>query len=74
MVTYNYDSNAILAQPLKSRRGAEIAKAFNLTFDTLASRGAAPNMYILDNEISGDLKHALKKHKLKFQLAPPHQH
>lgn len=34
----------------------------------------APESYIMDNEYSDDLKAALPKAELKFQLVPPHIH
>ena len=60
MVIYDYDSNAILAQPLKNRQVANIRDAFNIIVNKLAERGAKPKLFILDNEISGESRDALK--------------
>ena len=74
LIVYDYDSNAILAEPIKSRRAKDITTAFQKIHKKLSKRGAAPKFYILDNEISGEFKSALDKNELKYQLAPPHQH
>ena len=66
LIVYHYDSNA--------RRAAHIRDAFIQANDQLRSRGVKPKIYLLDNEISGEFKKALTKHKLTYQLAPPHQH
>ena len=74
LVVYDYDSNAILTEPIKNRQAASIRDGFNKIVNRLKERGAKPKLYILDNEISGEFKSALKKHKVDFQLAPPNQH
>ena len=74
LVVYDYDSNAILAEPLQSRQGFHIKQAYNKIITFLASRGAKPNVFILDNEISGELKQAIMSHDIKYQLVPPHVH
>ena len=74
LITYDFDSNAILAEPLKNRTGLEIKRAWTLTYTKLPTRGSIPKLYILDNEISSSLKSALKKHNCTYQLVPPHVH
>ena len=74
LVIYDYDSNAIIAKPIKSKRAADIRDAFIDVVSIFAKRGAKPSIYLLDNEISGKFKKALDKYKLKYQLVPPHQH
>ena len=74
LVIYDYDSNAILAEPLKSRSASEISKAWIKLHDKLATNGTAPGIYIIDNEASHELKAALKKKQLTYQLVPPHVH
>ena len=36
--------------------------------------GEQPKIYILDNEVSKDLKKSFLKHKVNFKLVPPHMH
>ena len=73
-VVYDFDSNAILVEPLKSRQAAEITKAWKAIHSKLETNATAPSLYILNNEASGQFKQALKKYKIDYQLAPPHMH
>ena len=74
MIFYNYDANYINAIPVKSRRAADLKNAFILHTEELMQSGIKPLIYILDNEISNELKAALKKYKIAYQLVPPAQH
>ena len=74
LVIYDYDSNVILAEPLKSRVAREIKRGFLKLNETLARRGCQPKIYILDNEASNELKNSLLKYDIKYQLVPPHIH
>jgi hypothetical protein len=74
LVVYDYDSNAILVEAIKNRTAAVITKAWTKIHQIFKNRGAAPNIYILDNEISNDFKNALKKYNVTYQLTPPHMH
>ncbi len=73
-VLYDYDSNAILTKPLKSRSSNSIVTAFLATIQHLTKRGLVPTLHILDNEASSELKTAITKNNISFQLAPPHIH
>ena len=46
----------------------------NSPFQTKTINGHIVKKYILDNECSEDLKAALNKQKLTYELAPPHMH
>ena len=74
LVHYDYDSNAILAEPLKNRTSGEIKRAWMVLFEKLNRHGNAPKIYIMDNEASHDLKQTCKKYGLDYQLVPPHMH
>ena len=74
MIMYDYDSNAILAEPVKNRQTGELKTEFLTMYTKLANRGRSPNLFILDNKCSYELKQALTKNKLKYQLAPPYKH
>ena len=63
LIVYDYDSNAILAEPLKNKATATIRDGWKKVHDKLASRGVAPKMYVLDNEISNEFKTALHVYK-----------
>ena len=73
-VLYHYDSNAILAEPVKNWQAATLTKAWEKVNTLLKNRGEQPLLYILDNEISQDLRKSFIKNKVVFQLVPPHMH
>jgi hypothetical protein len=56
MILYDYDSNAILAQPIKDRTAPELLKAFHVMEQELVARGLKPKLMKLDNEASKLLK------------------
>jgi hypothetical protein len=56
MILYDYDSNAILAQPIKDRTAPELLKAFQIMEHILVARGLKPKLMKLDNEASKLLK------------------
>ena len=74
MVMYDYDINAILAEPTKNRQAASIRNAFLNIQKVLKARGSEPKFYIMDNNCSSDLKEAMKNYKIYFQLDPLHTH
>ena len=74
MVMYDYDSNAILAEPIKNMQAGTIYDAFLNIHKVLKSRGSDQNIYIMDNECSSDLYEATEKDEIYFQLDPPHMH
>ena len=74
LIVYDYDSNAILVEPLKSRAAAGIKNAWLKINTFLESRGRKPDLHILDNECAAEFKHALTKNKIQYQLVPPHVH
>ena len=64
LVVYHYDSNAILGMPIKNRQAATITHAWQQLNSQLARAGIPPNIWILDNEMSHDLKLSMLKEKL----------
>jgi hypothetical protein len=56
MILYAYDSNAILAQPIKYRTAPELLKAFQVMEQELTARVLKPKLMKLDNEASKLLK------------------
>jgi hypothetical protein len=74
MVLYDYDSNAILAEPMKSRNEAEMIRAYSSLHDYLVARGLKPQLQKLDNEAPDGLKRFMKAHNVDYQLVPPHLH
>ena len=74
IIVYDYDSNAILHHPLKTRTAAELTTAWSSIHNKLAVGGSAPLLYILDNEFSSELEEKMKECNVQFQLVPPHIH
>ena len=74
LIIYDYDSNAILAEALKSRKGAEIKRGWKVLHEQLKTRGNDPNIYVLDNECSSHLKTAMTEESIDWQLATPYLH
>ena len=56
MIAYNYNSNNILAEPIKSRTSLHIKNAYQTMSKLLCSRGLTPKTHVLDNECSKVLK------------------
>ena len=73
-VMYDHDSNAILVHPLKTRQASEIATAWKTLHARITTHGHEIKNFILDNEFSQELKQALKKNTISYQLVPPNVH
>ena len=58
---YDYDSNAILFEGLKTRQAGEINKAFNACYCKLTKNGIGSKVFIMDKECSNDLKLSIIK-------------
>jgi hypothetical protein len=72
IVLYDYDSNAILAKPIKNRTAPELLKAFQFMEQELVARGLTPKLMKLDNEASKLLKDYLYQQEIAFQFVPPY--
>jgi hypothetical protein len=56
MILYDYDSNVILAQPIKDRTAPELLGAFQVMEQELVARGFKPKLMKLENKASKLLK------------------
>ena len=74
MVLYELSSNVILVEPLRNKSSGEMVGAYQKLVDRLEEGGIKPNFHILDNEISGEYRDAIKENQMKFQLVPPNDH
>jgi hypothetical protein len=74
MILYDYDRNAILAQPIKDRTAPELLRDFQVMEQELVARGLKPKLMKLDNEASTLLKTYLHQQNITFQLVPPYIH
>ena len=62
-IMYDYDSNNILAKPIKSREASELVRGFEMCYNELKEANITPILHRLDNEISEELIDAIKKKK-----------
>jgi hypothetical protein len=74
IILYDYDSNAILAKPIKDCTAHELLKAFQSMEQELVARGLKRKLMKLDNEESKMLKDYLYQQDITFQLVPPYSH
>jgi hypothetical protein len=74
MVLYDYDSNSILAKPIKDRTAPELLRAFQFMEQELVARCLEPKPMTLDNEASKLLKDYLYHQDITFQLVPQYSH
>ena len=74
MLMYEYDSKKILDEPIKNRQAETIHNVSLKIHKVLKARIGKPKVYIMDNKCSSDLKEAMKKYEIDFQLAPPYMH
>jgi hypothetical protein len=74
MILYEYDSNAILVQPIKDRTAPELLRAFQVMEQELVARGLKPKLMKLENEASKLLKMCLHQQNITFQVVPPYSH
>lgn len=66
------DSNAILVEPMTSRKDGEMIRAYNVLVNRLKRANIHPHKHILDNEISANMKqHIEDTHKFTVKLVPP---
>ena len=74
LIVYDYDSNAILAEPLRSRSDTDLLHAYDTVINLLKQHGLTPQLQRLDNEASTALNARLHTHGISYQLVPPHIH
>ena len=72
IVLVKIDSNAILIEPMTSRKDAEMIRAYNVLVQRLLAANIHPQKHGLDNEISDNIKlHIKEKYKFKLEMVPP---
>ncbi len=74
MILYDYDSKAILAEPLKFKSEGEMIRAYTKLHEYLSDRGLKPRLQKLDKECPAGLKRFMTQHEVDFQLVPLHIH
>ena len=75
MVVYDHDSNAILAEALKSRASNKHLQAMQKIHDFLNQHRIKPKLHIMDNECSDAARNCIKHtENIKLLLVLPHMH
>jgi hypothetical protein len=74
MILYDYDSSAILAEPLKSKSESEMIRAYSKLHKYILDRGLEPRLQKLDNECPTGLKRFMKQNEVDYHIVPPHIH
>ena len=73
MLMVEIDSNAVLVEPLTSRKDAELTRAYLHLLQRLKRAGVAPKKHVLDNEASDAMKDLIRD-ECKLELVPPYCH
>jgi hypothetical protein len=75
MVMVEIGSNAILVEPMKSRKDEEMIRAYNALLLRLKRAGIVPKKHVIDNEVSENMKNHIRNTcKFKMELVPPGCH
>ena len=74
MVMYHYDSNVIWGVPLQKRTAADIVDAWESLIKKFVKGGFKPNLFIFDNEFSGEFRAVVENKNITLQLVTPHMH
>jgi uncharacterized protein YgfB (UPF0149 family) len=74
LILYEYDSNSILAEPMRNRSDAEALHVYEKLYNELTDRGLKPQLNILDNEASRAVQRAITKTGARFQLVEPNNY
>jgi hypothetical protein len=73
-VLYHQGTNSIHADAIPNCKAASIRNAWEQTHKMLVYQGHPPDLQILDNKCSQDLKDAFAKYNIQFQRVPPKEH
>ena len=73
-VMYDYDSNTILAAPIRNRTKGSLIAGLNQCLATLKKAGIKPVLLKLDNEVSKDMVAHIEAENMTYQLASPGDH
>ena len=74
MVLYDYDSNAILTEPLKNNTTSELVRAQTRLTQYLLDRVLNPKALCIDNKFPEAPKFFFRANSIDFQLCLPNDH
>ena len=65
------DSNAILIEPLKSRKDSELTRAYHVLVMRLNNAGILPRKHVLNNKVSFVMEEVIRdKYKMDMEFVP----
>lgn len=73
-ITYVVDANAIIVIPMRDRANASMQASWTELKERLAKSGIPTKLYVLDNEMSKDMRITLTLDQMDWQLVPPGNH
>ena len=74
MVLYDYNINAILAEPFKNNTTQDLVRSQTRLVQYLLDQDLNPTALHIDNKCSKALKHFLRENSVNLQLCPPNNH
>jgi hypothetical protein len=75
MVMVEIDSNAILVEPMTSKKDKEMIRSYDALVLRLKRAGVVPKKHVLDNEVSEAMKNHIRDDlQLTMELVPPGCH
>ena len=74
MILYDYDYNLIISNLIKTSQAAELTASWKTLFLKRHTNGHTPELHILNNECSEEIRKALIKYQVTFERVPPHVH
>jgi hypothetical protein len=75
MIMVEINSSAILVEPMKSQKDAEMIQAYNALLLCLQQAGIVPKKHVMDNKVSENMKNHIKDNcRLTVELVPPGCH
>ena len=66
LIGYHWDANSIIGIPIKSRAASHMVESWKKLHQEYESAGVAPNIYVLDNETSVELKNGFKDYWVRY--------
>ena len=73
-VLYHYESNSILAEPIKGLDDKTIFEAYKKFHILLTDKGYSVKLNVMDNQATRYIKKFLTENECKLQLVEPHNH
>ena len=71
---YDYDSNAILAEPIRSHHAHHLVEGYDKCYKCLHAAGITPVLQRLDNEVSDLLCRSITEKYIQYQLCNAYNH